>query len=47
MFSNQGARKSVDSLSPTLSAGPRGDFPFHGYVHTQPSSPRECVLIDR
>ncbi|KAK4127633.1 Vps54-domain-containing protein [Parathielavia appendiculata] len=30
MFSNQGARKSVDSLSPTLSAGHRGDFPFHG-----------------
>jgi len=31
MFSNQGARKSVDSLSPTIPAGPRGDFPFHGY----------------
>ncbi|AEO62871.1 bb161ebc-7d62-479c-8044-f02721616bb3 [Thermothielavioides terrestris] len=30
MYSNQGARKSVDSLSPTLSAGHRGDFPFHG-----------------
>ncbi|KAK4453285.1 Vps54-domain-containing protein [Podospora aff. communis PSN243] len=30
MFSNQGARKSVDSLSPTISAGARGDFPFHG-----------------
>ncbi|KAK0626622.1 Vps54-like protein-domain-containing protein [Immersiella caudata] len=30
MFSNQGARKSVDSLSPTIPAGPRGDFPFHG-----------------
>ncbi|KAJ4306577.1 hypothetical protein N0V88_001381 [Collariella sp. IMI 366227] len=30
MFSNQGARKSVDSLSPTLSPGHRGDFPFHG-----------------
>ncbi|KAL2172542.1 hypothetical protein VTG60DRAFT_5296 [Thermothelomyces hinnuleus] len=30
MFSNQGARKSVDSLSPTLSVGHRGDFPFHG-----------------
>ncbi|KAK0651914.1 Vps54-like protein-domain-containing protein [Cercophora newfieldiana] len=30
MFSSQGARKSVDSLSPTISAGPRGDFPFHG-----------------
>ncbi|KAK4105080.1 Vps54-domain-containing protein [Parathielavia hyrcaniae] len=30
MFSNQGARKSVDSLSPTMSAGHRADFPFHG-----------------
>ncbi|KAK3328427.1 Vps54-like protein-domain-containing protein [Cercophora scortea] len=30
MFSNPGARKSVDSLSPTLSTGTRGDFPFHG-----------------
>ncbi|KAK5662771.1 hypothetical protein OQA88_6178 [Cercophora sp. LCS_1] len=30
MFSSSGARKSVDSLSPTLSAGTRGDFPFHG-----------------
>ncbi|KAK3325399.1 Vps54-like protein-domain-containing protein [Apodospora peruviana] len=30
MFSNSGARKSVDSLSPTVQAGPRGDFPFHG-----------------
>ena len=30
MFSNQGARKSVDSLSPTVQTGPR-DFPFHGY----------------
>ncbi|KAK3378519.1 Vps54-like protein-domain-containing protein [Podospora didyma] len=29
MFSNQGARKSVDSLSPTRSTGHRGDFPFH------------------
>ncbi|KAK4149450.1 vacuolar protein sorting-associated protein 54 [Chaetomidium leptoderma] len=36
MFSNQGARKSVDSLSPTLSAGHRGDFPFHGTApHSQ------------
>jgi hypothetical protein len=41
MFSNQGARKSVDSLSPTLSAGPRGDFPFHGYVHTHNGARRE------
>lgn len=31
MYSSSGARKSVDSLSPTLSAGTRGDFPFHGY----------------
>ncbi|KAK0719596.1 vacuolar protein sorting-associated protein 54-like protein [Lasiosphaeris hirsuta] len=30
MFSSQGARKSVDSLSPTLGTGSRGDFPFHG-----------------
>ncbi|KAK1760784.1 vacuolar protein sorting-associated protein 54 [Echria macrotheca] len=30
MFSNSSARKSVDSLSPTISAGSRGDFPFHG-----------------
>ncbi|KAM7194963.1 Vps54-like domain containing protein [Naviculisporaceae sp. PSN 640] len=29
MYSNQGARMSVDSLSPTLQTGPR-DFPFHG-----------------
>lgn len=32
MFSNPGARKSVDSLSPTTPIGPRGDFPFHRYV---------------
>ncbi len=31
MFSNQGGRKSVDSLSPTTTpAGHRADFPFHG-----------------
>ncbi|KAK0635203.1 Vps54-like protein-domain-containing protein [Bombardia bombarda] len=30
MFSNPGARKSVDSLSPTVPAGTRADFPFHG-----------------
>ncbi|KAL2197622.1 Vps54-like protein-domain-containing protein [Corynascus similis CBS 632.67] len=30
MYSSPGARKSVDSLSPTLSVGHRGDFPFHG-----------------
>lgn len=39
MFSNQAARKSVDSLSPTISAGPRGDFPFHGYDAVILSSP--------
>jgi hypothetical protein len=39
MYSNQGARKSVDSLSPTLSVGHRGDFPFHGY-HSPTPSPR-------
>ena len=33
MFSNQGGRKSVDSLSPTtIPAGHRADFPFHGYA---------------
>ncbi|KAK0739770.1 Vps54-like protein-domain-containing protein [Apiosordaria backusii] len=36
MFSNQGGRKSVDSLSSTLSAGHRTEFPFHG---KGPSSP--------
>ena len=31
MYSNQGGRKSVDSLSPTTTpAGHRADFPFHG-----------------
>lgn len=35
MYSSPGARKSVDSLSPTLSVGHRGDFPFHGYTHMQ------------
>ncbi|KAH8888900.1 Vps54-domain-containing protein [Thozetella sp. PMI_491] len=29
MYANPGARKSVDSLSPTTPVGPRGDFPFH------------------
>ncbi|KAL2018322.1 hypothetical protein VTK56DRAFT_925 [Thermocarpiscus australiensis] len=36
MFSNPGARKSVDSLSPTLSAGHRTDFPFHGKAPQSP-----------
>ncbi|KAK4219327.1 Vps54-like protein-domain-containing protein [Rhypophila decipiens] len=40
MFSNQGARMSVDSLSPTLQAGPRGDFPFHGKTHRAHSPQR-------
>ncbi|KAK0673990.1 putative vacuolar protein sorting-associated protein 54 [Cercophora samala] len=37
MFSNQGGRKSVDSLSSTLSASHRTEFPFHG---KGPSSPQ-------
>ncbi|KAK0727923.1 Vps54-like protein-domain-containing protein [Lasiosphaeria miniovina] len=39
MFSNSGARKSVDSLSPTRSIGSRGDFPFHG-KGLNPQSPQ-------
>ncbi|KAK4237984.1 vacuolar protein sorting-associated protein 54 [Achaetomium macrosporum] len=41
MFSNQGARKSVDSLSSTLSAGHRGDFPFHGAAPQGPQRPHQ------
>ncbi|GAB1314385.1 Vacuolar protein sorting-associated protein 54 [Madurella fahalii] len=36
MFSNPGARKSVDSLSPAVSAGHRSDFPFHGKAPHNP-----------
>ncbi|KXX78752.1 Vacuolar protein sorting-associated protein 54 [Madurella mycetomatis] len=38
MFSNPAARKSVDSLSPAISAGHRGDFPFHGKAPHNPQS---------
>lgn len=41
MFSNQGARKSMDSLSPTTATGPRGDFPFHGCDATTVASADE------
>ncbi|KAK4670410.1 uncharacterized protein QC763_211470 [Podospora pseudopauciseta] len=40
MFSNQGGRKSVDSLSSTLSAGHRTEFPFHGKGPTSPQRQR-------
>ncbi|KAK4179494.1 putative vacuolar protein sorting-associated protein 54 [Triangularia setosa] len=40
MFSNQGGRKSVDSLSSTLSAGHRTEFPFHGKGSSSPQRQR-------
>ncbi|KAL2269730.1 hypothetical protein VTJ83DRAFT_1914 [Remersonia thermophila] len=43
MFSIPAARKSVDSLSPTRSAGHRQDFPFHGtasHAHPRPAQRR-------
>ncbi|KAK3944967.1 vacuolar protein sorting-associated protein 54 [Diplogelasinospora grovesii] len=39
MLSNTGARKSVDSLSPTTPIGPRGDFPFHRKASHSPHRP--------
>ncbi|KAH6626427.1 vacuolar protein sorting-associated protein 54-like protein [Chaetomium sp. MPI-SDFR-AT-0129] len=41
MYSNQGSRKSVDSLSPTLPSGHRGDFPFHGTGPHGPQRPQQ------
>ncbi|KAK4159371.1 vacuolar protein sorting-associated protein 54-like protein [Cladorrhinum sp. PSN259] len=40
MYSNQGGRKSVDSLSSTISAGHRtAEFPFHGKGPHSPQRP--------